>query len=297
MGFSMLVDRALYHGWEGRLRPRIWTVVTLTKVSLAQLWRRKSFWFLLALGLLNFVMYFSIIYAVTQLELPSRAQDNLMSRFGFRPDAESGHENGYVSFMTGQGQIVTLLLAFAGSLLVGSDFRLGLIPFYRSRGLRVRHIVWGKLIAMSTIVAALTLFPAILLFVEYGLFSASHDYWWENWRILVSIVLYGTILSGTLAVGISAISAYLQKMAPIAITWISLFVVPRIGATQMSRATDNRMWLLLDPWRDIRYAGRWAFQTYSSERQEMQAGWAILILSVLTLLGLWAFRRKVRSAQ
>ena len=57
--------------------------------------------------------------------------------------------------------MVMLLLAFSGSLLVGSDFRDKSLPFYLSRRIDRRHYIVGKLLAVSSIVAMLTMLPAL----------------------------------------------------------------------------------------------------------------------------------------
>ena len=54
-----------------------------------------------------------------------------------------------------------ILLAFSGSLLVGTDFRNKSLPFYLSRRVDRRHYIVGKLLAISVIVSLLTTIPAL----------------------------------------------------------------------------------------------------------------------------------------
>ena len=115
---------------------------------------------MLALGLLNFLVAWSVIYAVTQFQLPDGGQRELLKAFGFDLNPESGGESGYIMFMQRQSLIVTILLAFSGSLLVGADFRQGALPFYLSRRIDRRHYILGKLLAIGAIVSLLTVIPA-----------------------------------------------------------------------------------------------------------------------------------------
>ena len=64
--------------------------------------------------------------------------------------------------MQQQSVVVMILLAFSGSLLVGSDFRMKSLPFYLSRRVDRRHYIVGKLMAISVIVSLLTTVPALI---------------------------------------------------------------------------------------------------------------------------------------
>lgn len=291
----MGLDTAHYHGWDGKLRSPWWSCLAIVSVALRQVFRRRSYWVVIALGLLNFLLFWSVIYAVTQFEIPPQAQERLLEVFGFSPKAGNVTDNGYIQFMQRQSIVVMILLAFSGSLLVGSDFRFNSLPFYLSRRIDRRHYIVGKLLAVSAVVTLLTTLPALLLFVEYGLFTSSLDYWKDNWRIPISVLVYGAALCVVLSIWLVTLSAYLQKMAPIAITWSSLFVMLGTMAEQLSDATGNETWALLDPWRDIRYVGRLCFGVFRNPGDETRAWWALAILVVACSVALVALVRRVRA--
>jgi hypothetical protein len=187
------------------------------------------------------------------------------------------------------------LLAFSGSLLVGSDFRLRSLPFYLSRRMDKRHYIVGKLLAVATIVALVTVVPAILLFLEFGMFTSSLDYWIENWRILLGVLAYGLVLCTVLSVLLVTTSAYLQKMAPIAITWSSLFIMLGRLSMYLESAYDDRTWVLIDPWRDMRLTGRLIFGTFATEHDRQLAMAAALLLTATCILCLVALVHRVRA--
>ena len=155
----MEIDRAHYHGWQGRLRTPWVGCLAIVRVALLQVFRNKAYWLVLGLGALRFLAFWSIIYAVTQLSLPPDVRRTLLREFGFSADADLAQDNGYITFIQGQSVIVMILLAFSGSLLVGSDFRLKSLPFYLSRRIDKRHYIVGKLLAVTSVVSILRSCP------------------------------------------------------------------------------------------------------------------------------------------
>lgn len=293
----MSVDAGHYRGWHGRLRPPIAACTAVVRTALRQLFRRKIYWVVLALGLGQFIVYASVIYGLTQMQMPERSKENLLRQFNFSPSADDPQETGYLQFVEAQSYIVVILLALCGSLLVGSDFRDGVLPFYLSRRIDRRHYVLGKLLAIVTVVWLLTVVPALVLFIEFGLFTTSFDYWLENWRIVPALLGYGMVLGGVLAVWIAALSAYLQRLAPIAVTWTSLFVLCGRLALALRDATGDRRWLLLDPWRNLRLSGRFFFGTFRENIDRELSINAASILAVITFVALVALLRRVRAVE
>jgi ABC-type transport system involved in multi-copper enzyme maturation permease subunit len=250
----------------------------------------------LALGLLQFLAFWAVIWAVTQVrDLPNEARDRMLEGFGFSATPRAGKENGYSMFIERQSVVVMILLTFTGSLLVGSDFRNGTLAFYLSRSIDRRHYIIGKLLAVGVLVSLLTTVPAFLLFVEYGMFTSSFDYWLTQWRIPLGLLFYGGVLSVVLSILLVTLSAYLQRMAPIAITWASLFVLLRILPGQMPRTSIY--WKLIDPWRDMHYVGRLAFDQFRNDDERHFAYWAAGLLALVCVLALAALIRRVRAVE
>jgi ABC-2 type transport system permease protein len=291
----MEIDQARYHGWQGQLRSPWLGCLAIVRVALLQIMRNKAYWFVLGLGALRFLAFWSTIYAVTQLSLPADVQKMLLREFGFSADADLAQDNGYISFIQGQNVIVMILLAFSGSLLVGSDFRLRTLPFYLSRRIDRRHYIIGKLLAVSTVVALLTVIPALLLFLEYGMFTSSTAYWVDNWRVAMSVLAFGTVICVVNSILLVTISAYLQRIVPITITWASVFLLFGWLGDYLFKETEVIYWRLLDPWRDMRLVGQLCFGRFRRETDRELAGWALLILGSLCAIALVALVRRVRA--
>lgn len=297
----MGIDAAHYHPWNGKLGGAgigpLRGTAAVVRTTLLQVLRRKAYWVIYALGISQFLVYWAVIYALTQMQLPPEVQRGMLRTFGFSIDAADAQDTGYLDFMEQQSFVVMILLAFCGSLMVGSDFREGVLPFYLSRRLDRRHYIAGKLLAIAGLVWLLTVVPALLLFMEYGMFTTSLEYWRANWRVVPAILGYGAVLGGVLALWLAAVSAYLQKLAPIAVVWSSLFVLlGRLGFI-LRESTGVREWTLLDPWKDLRLAGRLffgEFRTRGDAQLSTSAAWLLAGLSGVALL---ALLRRVRAVE
>lgn len=291
----MELDQARYHGWQGTLQSPWLACLAIVRVALVQMFRNKAYWLLLGLGALRFLAFWTIIYAVTQLALPADVQKMFLREFGFSASTDVNQNNGYIEFIEGQNVIVMILLAFAGSMLVGSDFRQNTLPFYLARRIDKRHYIVGKLLAVTSVIALMTVLPALLLFLEYGMFTSSFDYWIDHWRIPVSVLAFGMVICVVNSILLVTVSAYLQRIVPITIAWASLFLLlGRLGG-YLYRETQVDYWRLLDPWRDMRLVGRLCFGSFRDDVDRELAWWALGILGTLCAAALAALVYRVRA--
>lgn len=292
----MSIDVARYHGWTPTTVGPWRAALAIVRVSLLQIFRRKSYWIVLALALSNFLAFWTLIWIVTQVkDVPPEARQRMLEFLGFSPHTRPGRDNAYIMFMASQSRVVTILLAFSGSLLVGADFRDNAMAFYLSRRIERRHYIAGKLLSVAALVALLTTLPALLLFFEYGMFTSSLEYWRSQWRVPVGVLFYGAVLASVLSVLLVTLSAYLQRMAPIAITWASLFVMLPVVRLLMREKSIH--WGLIDPWRDMHYVGRLAFGQFRSDEHRQFAWWAAGVLAAVMLVCLVALVRRVRAVE
>ena len=274
----MSLEGTGYRGWsEGLASP--WKVCwPMARTGLLLVLRRKLFWLLLAFSLLNFLFLFALIYLKAQLSAQNPGiagfVDSILT-------SVTGTGDTYNDFMFAQGTVTMLMLAFAGEMLIGNDFLQGGLTFYLSRRMQPKHYVVGKLLSIGLLVSITTTIPALVLFFEYGLLTDSLTYFRENWRILCGILGYGAILSITLSLLLFALSAWLQKTVPLVMSWAALFVMlPALGAI-LRRVYDDRHWMLIMLWRDLRLLGRWCFGALEpGEETEMAGSAAVIVLCV-----------------
>lgn len=254
--------------------------------------RRKLFWALLGLGLLHFLLFFAIIYLKFQLPLQQpgfgRFIDSVLSSM-------IGPGKTYRDFLAAQGTVTMLMLAFAGEMLVGNDYREGTITFYLSRRVGRRHYIAGKLLSIAMVVSMMTTAPALVLYAEYGLLGGWPDYFLENPRILAGILGYGLTMSVVLGLLVFAFSAWLQRTAPLVMAWSCLFLfLPALGAV-LRRVHDDRRWLLLSIWRDIRLIGSWCFGAVEPQDERAVLRGAVIVVAVISVISILAIAARVRA--
>ena len=276
------------------MRPSWFACWSIARTGLLLVLRRKLFWLILALAAFNFLFVFAIIYlkaqVVEQAPRMARFVDNILSDV-------TGTGETYLNFMFAQGTVTMLLLAFAGSMLIGDDMRRGGLTFYLSRRIGRWHFVVGKLLAIGLLVSLTTTLPALVLYVEYGLLMDSSNYFWENLGILRGILGYGLILSVTLSLLLFAMASWLHKTVPLVMSWACLFIMVPALALLLRRVFDDRNWTLLMLWRDIRLLGAWCFGAVNTTREEellLPAAGVVLAVCVLSLLALIPRVRAVR---
>ncbi len=320
------IDRAHYHGWHGRLRSPWLGALAVARVALWQIFRRKLYWIVIALGLMHFLLIFALVFFVAQIEAnagatgiaekaptsapaPGHAYGEqqrprggrpaawILNLADFTPQPGNGRDNGYVGFIFRQSYIVLILLAFSGSLVIGSDFHQRGLTFYLSRGIDRRHYLLGKWLGLSGVICILTVLPALVLYVQYGLYSSNLDYWLEYWWIPCTIVGYGLFVCLVLGLSVMALSVYLRRTVPIAITCFSTFVLLDEIGSQLQRATRVEHWRLLSLWRDVRYAARYCFDPYFMPDDRALGGWALAILAGVCLLCLAVLYRRVQAVE
>ena len=274
-----------YRDWSGRLRPAWWACWPIAWTGVRLVLRRKLFWLLLGLALLDFLFFFSTIYLKAQVGVQNPAVAGFVDQV---LSSVTGAGKTYREFMFAQGTVTMLVLAFAGELLVGGDYEQGGLTFYLSRAVGRRHYVVGKLLAIGLLVAMTTAIPALILFVEYGVLTNSIAYFRENWRIVLGILGYGAIMAVSLSLLLFALASWLHKNVPLVMSWACIFVLlPAIGEI-LRQTYDDRRWRLLMFWRDLRLLGSWCFGALSDNDMQLLTGavWIVLAVWVVCILAI-----------
>src|SRR5215469_10261989 len=107
----MPIDIARYHEWQGTRGTALRGVAAMVRTGLLQVFRRKSYWAVLAVGLFQFLGFWIVIWAVTQIkDLPNEAREGMLDLFGFSGATRPHDENGYTMFIERQSVVVTILL-------------------------------------------------------------------------------------------------------------------------------------------------------------------------------------------
>jgi ABC-type transport system involved in multi-copper enzyme maturation permease subunit len=256
-----------YRPWHGTLRTAGASIIPIARIAVGMMIRRKLFWVLYGLGLLFFLLFFFgqylLAYAEAQGPDPANSRNNQgeivkLMRNVLKLD---GSGESYRTFFNYQGNIVMVILALAGSIVIGNDVRFGSLPYYLSKPLSRWHYLSGKALAVGIVVNLLTTVPALVLFVQYGLIYTPPDatapsYFEKDWALVFGILAYGATLTVSLCLLLLATAMWVRKTVPLIMIWSTLFYFCRIVCdTIVDRLNFNRHWRLFDLWNDTVLVG------------------------------------------
>jgi ABC-type transport system involved in multi-copper enzyme maturation permease subunit len=253
-----------YRPWRGTPRGPLYASAAMAGASLKLLLRRRLMWGLFGLALLVFFFFFYAQYLVVWITnqlatetvrfagIPVSA--NNLSRF-LKRLALDGSDHTFGNFIWYQGYVLVIVLALAGSVLVGNDFFHGSLPFYLSKPIGRWHYVLGKCLAVGALINLLTTFPAILLWLEAGLLYDWETYYFENLDLLAGIIGYGLTLTVVLSLLVVATSVWLRRTVPLAMVWMGMFALLPMLASWLVDATKDERWRLIDLWNNLYLCG------------------------------------------
>lgn len=256
-----------YRPWRGDFRPPAVSIWPIARVALMSLFRKWMFWIIYALGLLIFLLFFFGQYLLswaltqageTEVQLGGWGRTNprnLIQLFRFLLKLDGGPQT-YYNFFSYQSHIVMIVLALAGSILIGNDMRFGSLPFYLSKPLSRWHYLLGKGLAVAVFINLLTTLPALILFVQWGLLE-SWDYFYESIDLLLGILGYGAVVTLTLTLLLLATATCLRKTVPLIMTWTTLFFfLSLLSSALVHDLHFSPRWRLIDLWGDAALIGR-----------------------------------------
>ncbi len=297
-----------YRPWKGVFRPPIASAWPIARSGLSLLLRRKLFWGLYALSLMVFLLFFFGLYLLAWFQtqigqtrinvglVPIRPGD-LVELLADRLQLDGSAET-YRNYIHYQGYIVMIILALAGSVLIGNDFRYGSLPFYLSKPMGRRHYLLGKGLAVAAFVNLTTTLPALVLFVEYG-FVYSWDNFTRNAHLVLGILGYGALLTAVLTPILLATAVWLVRTVPLIMSWTTLFVLCRLltSAMVVGLHFDPR-WRLIDLWNDAWLVGGACLQVPPlTDGTEPPWGEAAVVLGGVSLACLSYLALRLRAVE
>ena len=299
-----------YRGWTGQFRGPGWAVLAIARIALSQVLRRKLFWVLYAFGLLFFFMFFFGQYLLAWVE--SQMDEEVVNVMVFRTNpAEfarlgrvalqlNGSGEMYRNFFRFQGSMVIIILAMAGSVLVGNDFQFGSLPFYLSKPLSPWHYLAGKCLAVAAIVNLMTTLPALVLYFQYGVLT-SWEYFVQDFRLLFGILGYGLELTVCLSLMLVATAGWLRRTVPMIMAWTTIFIFLRLLSVALVNGLKmSPRWRLMDLWNDTFLLGAYCLRVEPyKDWQPFQPtiGEAAVVLGVVCILCLTYLTLRIRAVE
>lgn len=298
-----------YRPWRGVPRGPWHAAVALARVSLKLLIRRRLMWGLFALALLVFFFFFYAQYLVVWIEnqlatdtirfagVPVNAKN--LTRFLDRLSL-NGTDHTFGNFIWYQGYVLVIVLALAGSVLIGNDFFHGSLPFYLAKPIGRWHYLLGKGLAVGVLINLLTTVPAMVLWVQAGLLYDWQTYYFNNLSLLVGIIGYGLVLTVTLSVLVMATAVWLRRTVPLAMVWMGLFALLPMLAGWLVDATKDERWRLIDLWNNLYLCGLSCLQTDPATIRpapQPDYGLAWIAVGVVVAVCLAYLRRRIQAVE
>jgi ABC-type transport system involved in multi-copper enzyme maturation permease subunit len=266
--------------------------------------RRKLFWVLYILGMLIFLLFFFGQYLAAFAETATASnrpgQINLRQLIHQFLTFLNGTGETYRTFINYQGYIIMVVLALAGSVLIGNDLRHGSLPYYLSKPLSPWHYLLGKALAVAVFINLMTTVPAVLLYVEFAMLY-DYTYFWESLPLLLGILGYGLVLTVSLSLLLLASAMWLRTTVPLIMMWTTLFVFGRLlaGALVGSLGLDPH-WRLIDLWNNTFLVGNACLgMDPGTIRPSGQPAWqeAALVLGGVSLACLCYLILRIRAVE
>jgi ABC-2 type transport system permease protein len=282
-------------------------VWAIARSGLRTIVRRKLFWGLYALCVMVFLFFFFGQYIMSWLST-NMAENSIRVGAGtmainpervletFRDQLKiNGSGATYANLIWYEGYLVMIVLALAGAVLVGNDFRFGSLPFFLSKPLGRWHYVLGKCLAVAIFVNAMTTLLALILWIEYGLLD-SWGYFAQTWRLALGIVGYGVLMTVVLCLMLVATASWLRKTVPMIMVWTTVFVFARGLGEILVRVSDNPRWRLIDLWSDMYVVGCWLMRL-PIDAYYPSVGAAATVLSIVCAGCLLTLSRRIRAVE
>jgi ABC-2 type transport system permease protein len=297
-----------YRPWRGTLQGPVWSALALARASITLMLRRWLCWGLFALSMMVFFFFFYgqylVVWITTQLadenvaivglKVPAREFTKFLGRF-----ALDGSAHTFGNFIWFEGYVVVILLALAGSVLIGNDFFHGSLPFYLSKPIGRRHYVLGKCLAIGFFVNVCTTIPAAILWLEAGLLYDWKTYYLDHLTLLLGVLGYGLVLTVTLSLLVMATAVWVRRTVPMAMVWMGVFALLRLLAVWLVDGMHGHpSWRLIDLWNDLYLIGLWCLQADPAtiRPQPQPAGWeAALAIGGVCAACLLYLRKRVQA--
>jgi ABC-type transport system involved in multi-copper enzyme maturation permease subunit len=255
-----------YRPWRGTLHGPVWSALAMARVSLRLMFRRRLYWGLFALSLLVFFFFFYgqylVVWITTQvaddtvpvagMKVPIKDFTRFLDRL-----ALNGTTHTFGNFIWFEGYVVVIVLALAGSVLVGNDFAHGSLPFYLSKPIGRWHYVLGKCLAIGVFINLATTIPAVLLWVQAGLLFDWRTYYFNNLDLLAGVLGYGLVLTVSLSLMVVATAVWVRRAVPMVMAWMGVFVLLRMLGGWLADLLGDERWRLIDMWNDLYLVGMW----------------------------------------
>jgi ABC-2 type transport system permease protein len=272
-----------YRRYEARASLRDVRFWPITREALRALIQKRAFLGLLLVCFVPFVVRVVQIYIVTRFPEAGRVLPVDGRLFG--------------EFLNQQIGLAILLTIFGGSGLVANDLRTGAILVYLSRPLTRRDYVLGKLGVLLAVNLAITLVPALLLYLTGLTLSPGNFLKWELLWIGPAVVLHAMVVSLVLSLLALAISSLSRSGRVAGLAFFGLLMVLEIVRGVLQAGFDFELAALLSLQADLRTLGVALFGLAVRRVEPIAWPEAALVLALVAGACLLILRSRVRAVE
>lgn len=283
-----------YRAWGGERAVRPRPALTIARHALSGIFSSRLTLVLFVAACLPFLVFAGLIWIAHNLDLLSVLE--ITNPEGLRAALEGSI---FFWFLVWQSSFAFLLVSFAGPGLVAPDLAHGALPLYLARPVRRRDYVGGKLLALVTLLSAVTWVPGLLLVVLQG--SLAGDGWFVRHARLPFAVFVGFwVWILPLALAALAVSAWIRWRPLATGALFGMFVIGSGFGAVINEALDTR-WGKLTMFGELEQA-IWAqlfggVELFGREALDrpLPAPVSWLALGVLCAVALLALRSRIRA--
>jgi ABC-2 type transport system permease protein len=124
-----------------------------------------------------------------------------------------------------------ILVLLVGPSLISQDLRFNALPLYFSRPLRRIDYFLGKLGVVGFFLAMVTIVPSLVAYILGVFFSMDFAIVSETFRLLLSCIVYGLIITLSAGMLILALSSLSRNSRYVALFWVGVWFVSGITAS------------------------------------------------------------------
>jgi hypothetical protein len=271
-----------YRRYEARSplhQVRFWPI---TREALRLVLAKRAFLGLLAVSFVPFIVRLGQIYVVTRFPEAGRLLPIDGRLFG--------------EFLNQQIGFTILLSIFGASGLVANDLRTGAILVDRSRPLTRRDYVAGKLLVPLLLNLAVTLVPALVLYLA-GLALAPEQYLkWDLLWIAPAIVVHAVTVSLVVSLLILAVSSLSHSARVAGLGFAGLFLGLEMVRLVLQNGFNRKEAVLLSLQADLQSLGVALFGVVDRQL-DVAWVWPLGVLVAVTLACLAILRSRVRAVE
>jgi ABC-2 type transport system permease protein len=133
-----------------------------------------------------------------------------------------------------------ILILMVGPNLISQDLRFNALPLYFSRPLRRIDYFLGKLGIITAFLCMVIVLPSIIAYILGLAFSLDFTIIRDTWRILLSSIFYGLIVSVSAGLLVLALSSLSRNSRYIALFWLGIWFVSLTLSAVMTEADRDQ---------------------------------------------------------